>query len=108
MGRLKVMDEFNQAFSFNDLSTGTREQIFLALRMGFARRIMQGEKAFIILDDAFQHSDWERRPSLVDTTFTLADEGWQVIYFSMDDNIRDLFDKRGKKALKGTYTRIDI
>jgi len=107
-GSVNIIDEYNQAFNINDLSTGTREQIFLALRMGFARKILQGNTAFMILDDAFQHSDWERRPSLVDSAFKLAKQGWQVIYFSMDDNIRDLFDTRGKKAPKGSYVRIDI
>jgi hypothetical protein len=69
---------------------------------------MQGDTAFLILDDAFQHSDWERRPALVDTVFDLAKAGWQTIYFSMDDNIRDLFDQRGKTAPKGSYSRIDL
>ncbi len=107
-GAFKVINKFNEEFDLTDLSTGTREQIFLALRIGFAARIMQGDTAFLILDDAFQHSDWERRPGLVDTVFSLAKQGWQIIYFSMDDNIRDLFDQKGKKAPKGTYTRIDL
>lgn len=107
-GSVKIMDEFNQEFNFNELSTGAREQIFLALRMGFASKVMQGDTAFMILDDAFQHSDWERRPGLIDNTFKFAKKGWQVIYFTMDDNIRDLFDQKGKKSSKGTYVRIDI
>jgi hypothetical protein len=107
-GSFKAIDTFNQEFDLADLSTGTREQIFLALRIGFAKRIMQGDTAFLILDDAFQHSDWERRHDLVDTVFDLAKQGWQIIYFSMDDNIRDLFDQKGKKAPKDTYVRIDL
>jgi len=107
-GIFKVIDTFNQEFDLADLSTGTREQIFLALRMGFAKRIMQGDTAFLILDDAFQHSDWERRPRVVDISFELAKQGWQIIYFTMDDHIRDLFDQRAKKARKGTYARIDL
>ena len=97
-----------QKFDFKDLSTGAREQIFLALRIGFAKKVMQGNSAFLIFDDAFQHSDWNRRPRLVDTMFELAKQGWQIIYFSMDDNIRDLFEKTGKKAQKGLYVRINL
>jgi len=104
----KVIDKYNQKFDFKDLSTGAREQIFLALRIGFAKKVMQGNSAFLIFDDAFQHSDWNRRPRLVDTMFELAKQGWQIIYFSMDDNIRDLFEKTGKKAQKGLYARINL
>ena len=47
------------------LSTGAREQVLLALRMGFASRLAGGQPLFLLLDDAFQHSDWERRERLV-------------------------------------------
>jgi uncharacterized protein YhaN len=103
-----AVDEYNQKFDLRDLSTGAREQILLALRIGFAKKVMQGNSAFMIFDDAFQHSDWNRRPRLVDTMFELAEQDWQIIYFSMDDNIRDLFDKRSKNARKGLYTRINL
>ncbi|OGO42120.1 MAG: hypothetical protein A2W36_05145 [Chloroflexi bacterium RBG_16_58_14] len=74
---------------FSVLSTGTYEQALLALRMGFARMIAGDQPLFLILDDAFQHSDWKRRPWLVETLGKVATSGWQVFYFSMDDHIRD-------------------
>jgi hypothetical protein len=77
------------------LSTGAREQVFLALRMGFASIAMEGKTAFLILDDAFQHSDWVRRKNLVSETAGLVNAGWQVFYFCVDDHIRDLFQKEG-------------
>ena len=42
------------------LSTGAKEQVFLALRMGFASKLAGGNPLFMILDDAFQHSDWDQ------------------------------------------------
>lgn len=77
-------------FYLKDLSTGTKEQVLFALRVTLAEKIL-GDKAFFILDDAFQHSDYDRRPKLIDQLFTLADKGWQIIYLTMDDNIRNLF-----------------
>jgi uncharacterized protein YhaN len=89
-GLVLVTDE-DEDFPLSSVSTGAREQTFLALRMGFASIAMQGETAFIVLDDAFQHSDWKRRESLVTQTLRLVQTGWQVFYFTMDDHIRDLF-----------------
>jgi len=50
----------------------------------------------LILDDAFQHSDYVKRPILVKTLFQLANDGWQIIYLTMDDHIRDLFRETSK------------
>lgn len=83
-------------YPLRELSTGAREQVLLALRLGFAARLAGGEPLFMLLDDAFQHSDWERREELVDTVVNLVREGWQVTYLTMDDHIRDLFRGVGK------------
>ncbi len=86
-----------------DLSTGAREQVLLALRMGFASRLAGGQPLFVLLDDAFQHSDWQRRERLVEQVLKMVRAGWQVTYLTMDDHLRDLFDTAAKKALDGDY-----
>ena len=95
---LFVSDAY-QDFPLADLSTGAQEQVMLALRIGFATRLLgkEGDTLFLVLDDAFQYSDWDRREKLMDATVQLAKNGWQIFYFSMDDHIRELFDKRGKQ-----------
>ena len=75
----------------------------LALRIGIASHVLSERKMFLILDDAFQHSDWERRAWLVDEMVDLANIGWQIIYFSMDDHIKRLFEERIKPVLKDEY-----
>ncbi len=95
-GLVLTSDEENE-YSLAEISTGAREQIFLALRMGFSSIAMKGQPAFLILDDAFQHSDWLRRENLVDEVLSLEKNGWQIFYFTMDDHIRDLFLRAGKK-----------
>jgi uncharacterized protein YhaN len=95
-------------YPLRDLSTGAREQIQIALRLGMATHLSGGEPLFIILDDAFQHSDWERRKSLVQTTVQLATRGWQVIYLSMDDHIRDLYLEIAKPVLKRKFKYFDL
>jgi uncharacterized protein YhaN len=93
---LQVGDQFN-SFALSDLSTGAQEQILLALRIGLSKKIMNQDSLFLILDDAFQYSDWQRRKLLVKMMIDLIRAGWQIIYFTMDDNIRALFDEKGKK-----------
>ncbi len=84
-----------EEFSLNELSTGAQEQVFLALRMGFCSRMLKNQSAFFIFDDAFQYSDWDRRELLIDKAVDLATNGWQIIYFTMDDHIKQLFDRSG-------------
>ncbi len=102
-----VSDQYNQ-YSLSDLSTGAREQIQLALRMGIAARLTGGDPLFLILDDAFQHSDWNRREALVKQVIKMVKNGWQIIYLSMDDHIRDLFLKYGKGALKKQFRYYEL
>ena len=80
----------------------------LGLRIGFASKLLAGEPLFLILDDAFQHSDWERREILVDKLMGLADIGWQIIYFSMDDHIKSLFTQRVEPKFKDRYRFIEL
>ena len=104
---LILSDQNDNSFSLANMSTGVREQVFLALRLGFASIGMKGETAFLILDDAFQHSDWLRRNNLIDQTLSLVKTGWQVFYFTMDDHIRDLFLKAGEKMGDG-FTSLEL
>jgi len=82
-------------FELSQLSTGALEQVMLALRIGFTSKLMGDNKLFLILDDAFQHSDWDKRLILVDNLVTLAQNDWQIIYFTMDNHIRDIFNEKG-------------
>lgn len=95
---LKVSDAY-ETFPLAALSTGAQEQVLLALRMGFAAQLLGEERLFLLLDDAFQYADWERRERLVERVIALVKDGWQVLYFTMDDHLRELFKRRGKKAL---------
>ncbi len=95
-GLVLTTDE-DEEYPLAAVSTGAQEQAFLAMRIGFSSIIMKGQTAFLILDDAFQHSDWPRRTNLLDQVIRLVKGGWQVFYFTMDDHIRDLFLKAGEK-----------
>ncbi len=93
---LVLVTDKDEEYPLADISTGAQEQIFLALRMGFASVAMEGQTAFLILDDAFQHSDWDRRNNLITETLSLVNTGWQVFYFAVDDHIKNLFLEAGE------------
>jgi len=97
--RLIVADKVRD-FPLNDLSTGAQEQVLLALRIGCAAHILGKQSLFLVLDDAFQHADWDRRERLMDEVIRLGKNGWQILYLTMDDHIRDLFQDRGVKEFK--------
>ena len=103
-----VKGEFGD-YPLSDLSSGAREQTLLSLRMGFASRLAGGQPLFMILDDAFQYSDWKRRSRLVDTVLGMSKAGWQMIYLTMDDHIRDLICETVGEALgdQFSYMKID-
>ena len=96
-GSLRVADPYSE-YNFGDLSTATQEQVLLALRMGISSHCFQGQSMFLVLDDAFQHSDWNRREFLINSIMDVAKSGWQIIYMTMDDNIRDLFMEKAQAA----------
>ena len=99
---LMVGDDYAN-YGLSDLSTATQEQVLLALRLGITSRMFNNKELFLILDDAFQHSDWDRREKMVNTIIELAKSNWQIIYFSMDDHIRDLISKKSKPVLKNDF-----
>jgi len=105
-GIIFVSDGLNE-FSLADLSTGAREQVLLALRIAFLKKLLKNQSCFLILDDAFQHTDYDRRPLVVDTLVELAKDSWQVFYLTMDDHIRDLFQSRAS-SLGSRYHFIEL
>jgi len=106
-GYLHLSTPEGEEFPLSQLSTGAAEQVYIALRTGFAELTM-GETAFLIFDDAFQHSDWERRKNLVDHVIKLVQSGWQIICFTMDDHLKKLFDKSGKDLGQIGYKSVSM
>jgi hypothetical protein len=105
--RLIVSDQYDN-FDIRDLSTGAKEQVMLALRIGFTLKLLREEALFLILDDAFQHSDWQRREILISKLVNIAKKGWQIIYLTMDNHIKGLFDKVGKEFEEGKYNSFEL
>jgi uncharacterized protein YhaN len=107
-GEELIISDDTSDFYLHELSTGAVEQTMLALRIGLSSKILKKESAFLILDDAFQHSDWQRRKALVSQLADIALRGWQVIYFTMDDHIKGVVRNRRVKIGNDTFRLLKI
>lgn len=95
-------------YLLEDLSSGAREQVLMVIRAGMALKGAGSDGLFMIFDDAFQFSDWKRRRYLVDMTVSMVCEGWQVFYFTMDDDIRERFVKAASEQGEGFFSLIEL
>lgn len=87
-------------------SQGTLGQLYLAVRMGLAQKILN-QAAFFILDDAFTFSDPTRRERQYGLMQELTSQGWQLLYLTSDPKIaKDLANLSGNEIHKLTKTYI--
>jgi uncharacterized protein YhaN len=65
------------------LSAGTRDQLYLAMRLAFARQLSRGEALPLVLDDPFVNFD-EERLDAVHRILRSVSEEQQIILFTHD------------------------
>ncbi|MBS0980709.1 AAA family ATPase [Acetobacter thailandicus] len=76
-----------QTEQFSDLSMGTREQIAVLARLGFAQLLHQQQgKSLLVLDDALSFSDKQRRERLFEV-LTDAARHFQILILTCRDDI---------------------
>jgi uncharacterized protein YhaN len=87
--KLQVEGKNGQLFRVVDLSTGTRDQLYLSIRMSF---LFRQNKYFapILMDDVWLHYDEKRKGNFVKLLKEVAKEN-QVLLFSSDERIRVFF-----------------
>lgn len=108
-GRLQLENTSGQRFAVYDLSTGTKDQLIMAIRFAFLS--LQGEKRIfpIMIDDGWLHYDNERKRHLA-RLFQLFGETQQIICFSSDqemvsyyhENKQSVIQLEGKKDEENT------
>ena len=97
---LCVDDEFNRTFRVEQLSGGTREQLFLAIRFALGREFARrGIELPMVMDDLFVNFDEERTESAVDCLIELANDGQQVLFFTCHQHLAEMFQKKGVSPL---------
>ncbi|MGM0375302.1 MAG: hypothetical protein ACQEQ0_00825 [Bacteroidota bacterium] len=65
-----------------ELSTGTRLQLLLAVRLAFIEKQEQGIKLPILADELLANSDDERASAIIQSLMEISREGRQIFYFT--------------------------
>ncbi len=73
-------DNIGRALS--ELSSGTKIQLLLAVRVAFVEEAETGCKLPLILDETLATSDDDRTPIIIDAIRTVANSGRQIIYLT--------------------------
>ena len=81
--QLVVRQESGDSYSLNQLSTGTRDQLYLAIRLAFIQLHSQEQLAPVIIDDGWLHYDTQRKVALFNLLTSMSQEV-QVICFTSD------------------------
>lgn len=68
--------------SLDQLSSGTRVQLLLAVRVAFVERLEAEARLPLVLDEVLGNSDDERAGAIMDAVVELAADGRQVFYFT--------------------------
>lgn len=93
---LCIDDDASQTLRVEQLSTGTREQLFLAIRLAIIRRFRdEGLELPMVLDDVFVNFDQVRTEAAVDTILDFAEQGQQILLFTCHLHLAHLFEARG-------------
>jgi uncharacterized protein YhaN len=97
---LRIDDERGQSFSIEQLSGGTREQLFLAVRMATIYELGQrGVDLPMVLDDVLVNFDQVRTEAAVDALCEFAEENRQILFFTCHLHLAHLFETRGVEPL---------
>lgn len=80
--QLVVERSNDQQLSPEALSKGTRDQLYLCIRVALAQELPDIDEGFFIMDDAFLSADSDRLDRQVALLDELAADGWQIIYLT--------------------------
>lgn len=79
----RARDETTQrGHSLDELSSATRVQLLLAVRIAFVESQEQGLRLPLLMDELLGTSDDHRAQAIIDGVITLAEQGRQILYFT--------------------------
>lgn len=98
-GTFKAYDTGEQRrVDLNDLSSGTRVQVLLAVRVAFVEHREQETAPPLLLDETLAPFDDRRAETVLDTVIDLAQQGRQVFYFTARSDERERWRRRLRES----------
>lgn len=98
---LVVDDDRQRSFRVDQLSSGTREQLFLAIRFALIDDFVgQGAELPIVLDDVFVNFDQRRTQAAVQTVIDYAADGRQLLLLTCHQHLVSLFADAGATTVR--------
>lgn len=88
--RFSVQDNFGVLWEIKDLSTGTKDQLFMSFRLGFLTIGRQKVLAPVIIDDGWLYYDANRKEKLFQVLQEMS-HSCQIILLSSDKWMKDQF-----------------
>ena len=86
---ITVLTADNSLLPVNRLSGGALDQLYLAIRISIAERLMS-EPGFFILDDPFIKADIHRVATQMNVLKLIVQTGWQILYISAKKAVDDV------------------
>ena len=82
-----------------NLSGGAYDQLYFSIRLALGEKLLKGNEGFFIMDDPFIKADIERLQRQIDILKRVSELGWQIIYFTAKDEIRNVLEHDIKNGL---------
>lgn len=100
-GTFRAYDHvYDDSFALDALSSGTKVQLLLSVRVAFVDVQEQGCQVPLVLDETLANSDAERARAIIDAVQTICQSGRQVLYLTAQtDEVQ-----KWNAALKGEET----
>ncbi len=92
-GCIEVKRRDGKVLPPNWLSGGAYDQLYMAIRLSLGKKILNRDNGLFILDDPFLKADMQRLKRQMEVLLMIAQQGWQIIYFSAKDEIKNVLQK---------------
>jgi uncharacterized protein YhaN len=97
---LCVDNDQGRSFRVEQLSGGTREQLFLAIRLAIVEELSRaGVELPMVLDDVFANFDESRTEAAVETLLEFAGRGQQILLLTCHQHLARMLDTHGVNAI---------
>ncbi|MGX6961550.1 AAA family ATPase [Vagococcus xieshaowenii] len=92
-GQLMAQHVTGKSFTLNELSTGTKDQLYMAMRLAFLTLHSEEQLSPLLIDDSWLHYDSDRKNALFNALHKLSAHV-QVICFSSDQSLKEFAEQQ--------------